>query len=132
MIIWPYSDSSHHSFQASWEQWQNWTPCAKSCGIGSRKRYRFCNGGKLGDAGCEVADAVATETCNASPIWEQWQNWTQCTKSCDTGSRKRFRFCNGGELGDKGCEADAATSSEKCTCPTKGIINLINIYTTNY
>jgi hypothetical protein len=39
----------------------------------------------------------------ACPYFSAWQTWESCSKSCGEGTRRRIRYCIGGEVGDGHC-----------------------------
>ena len=52
-------------------------------------------------------------------VWRPWSNWTECSHSCGTGERERFRICDGPFYGGANC-SDPADEQEPCNtheCP---------------
>ena len=77
-----------------WTPWTEWTECSKSCGGGTRKKVRECALPRHLSGQCQ-GDAVMTEECNPGncPTLTPWSEWTQCSKSCGSGSQRRVRQC---------------------------------------
>ena len=50
-------------FITGWGQWSPFGDCSATCGVGTRIRNRFCNGGNPGSAGCPGYD-TETIICN--------------------------------------------------------------------
>ncbi|KAK3603588.1 hypothetical protein CHS0354_017303 [Potamilus streckersoni] len=76
-----------------WSDWTNWTTCTKPCSSGKQYSYRLCNNPvpKCGGELCDGLNTVA-QTCNDDiPCCEvgPWSNWTDCSKSCDSGIQTR-------------------------------------------
>ena len=71
-------------------QWHSWSTCTASCGFGSHKRTRATVQPRLGGNACP--HSAETRRCNVGdcPIHcsvNAFSAWTQCTKSCGTGSQ---------------------------------------------
>lgn len=94
-----------------WSEWESWTPCSQSCGLGVTSRKRHCtriNGEPTtsSDPPCN-GRSYESKTCELSPCpviqlnysinsrthfsinfpqidggWGPWSNWTSCSKSC--------------------------------------------------
>ncbi|KAM6977691.1 SCO-spondin [Aplochiton taeniatus] len=83
-----------------WSAWTPWGQCSVTCGAALQSRYRFCSspprsGSGLPCIGPDRQDRVCVRTpCDRNGGWEQWSNWTDCTKSCGGGIRSRRRDCN--------------------------------------
>ena len=76
--------------------WTPWTPCSKSCGSGERRRSRKCEiPDQRSQNKCGNADLNQRELCNTQkcPIYTEWSEWTECSKSCGTGQQMRERAC---------------------------------------
>merc|ERR1712038_811168 len=117
-------------------EWGEYGQCSKTCGTGKRTRYRpefikAQNGGTdcawMGDcekrsysqdgsygtckggSGSESQDCVAPgrSNCPIDCVWDEWQDHTTCTKSCEGGtkSRKRERKIEA-QFGGKDCPGD--------------------------
>lgn len=105
-------------------EWAEWTGCSASCGIGYRTRSRDfkqkpCEGGR----GCDL-DLAMVEPCFAPDcecqdcIWDAWQEWAQCSKSCDGGQANRERHIL--QKPKPGCKAcDALSSAQVKPCNTQ-------------
>ncbi|XP_048581714.1 uncharacterized protein LOC5511228 isoform X2 [Nematostella vectensis] len=97
-------------------EWSPWTPCSVSCGIGLKNRTRYCAqpppmfGGKtcaeqaLGPA-LEVSNCYLMP-CQVNGGYTDWDDWSECSKSCGVGKKKRRRYCTNPEpaYGGLGCE----------------------------
>jgi len=82
-----------------WGDWGVWSECSKTCGGGQKIMRRSIqqmplNGGKA----CTAEQFEKTEKCNTNvcnaPIdgdWAQWEAWTPCTETCETGVTWRVR-----------------------------------------
>jgi len=102
-------------------KWSEWSECSAECGIGQRKRSREVLQ-KMEEGGKGCTDVlVSIEKCVASSCvvtdctWDEWQEWSGCTCSCDGGTKTRNRQIktaplNGGAL----CEAHAKTEVAAC------------------
>lgn len=113
--------------------WSVWSACPASCGAtGIKKRTRLClHKGKPSNA-C-VGNSEEDMPCPENPcpsrfgmllmhehdkIYRQsligfssWSSWTDCSKTCGTGSQARVRECINGELGVKECPSDKSAES---------------------
>ncbi|XP_066928943.1 uncharacterized protein [Clytia hemisphaerica] len=111
-------------------EWGLWSPCTKSCAIGTRKRSREC---AVDDEArfCPEEKMSDTQDCNAfpCPINGQWGNWTDfgaCTVACGFGRRYRQRECNnpkpalGGEDCPFGVVVDFLEGCNAYPCPIHG------------
>lgn len=99
--------------------------CSVSCGGGRREQTRRCVNGSPGEDGCEGRDTRVTECNNqvsvivrslarrkskmnllkqACPSWNEWEDWSLCSEVCNGGLRLRSRTCNGGVVGQIGCD----------------------------
>ena len=72
-----------------WSGWYSWSSCSKTCGDGSRSRFRQCLEGNC------PGDDLQTSTCNegACPTWGDWSSWGECSRSCDGGLKTKRRQC---------------------------------------
>ncbi|KAL4231142.1 Thrombospondin type 1 repeat-containing protein [Mactra antiquata] len=120
----------------NWTVWQEWSECSEECGdrtvVGERTRIRECtnpppsaNGLRCVGDGTETEDCYPTTLCTVDGNWGQWEEWTACSVSCESGTRQRYRNCDDPEpYGDgNDCVGDD-TETENCdtqiTCPIHG------------
>ncbi|XP_078494159.1 A disintegrin and metalloproteinase with thrombospondin motifs 9 isoform X2 [Ciona intestinalis] len=79
----------------------SWTPCSSSCGSGVRERYVSCrlirSDVVAPEEECASSESrpTARETCEDGPCHGTWRTgvWTQCSVSCDGGTRTRYVRC---------------------------------------
>ena len=100
-----------------WSEWSKWSYCNATCGVGYRKRLRFCDNPKPenGGANCE-GQSLEVEQCKAlrqcPPVnggWAMWSKWSSCSQSCDEGKVIRTRTCTdpAPQNGGFGCHGDS-------------------------
>merc|ERR1712002_1041560 len=72
-------------------EWSAWTECSKSCGGGKKKRTCTNPAPKYGGADCEKGYDGDEKSCNTEkcPVDGEWSAWTECSKSCGGGKKKR-------------------------------------------
>jgi len=62
---------------------------------------------------------VLCETPPVDGVWSPWSTWTECTVTCNTGTRTRTRTCNSPEPDEYGqdCQGDAIETEDCNTSP---------------
>ncbi|CAK8676904.1 unnamed protein product [Clavelina lepadiformis] len=105
-------------FSFVWDNWGQWTICSQTCGVGMRRRSRTCPTGLNRDCGTlsRQLRRCNTQECPFD-FWNNWTQWTSCTKSCASGSRRRTRTCSSGKNSDCGSIASQTTSCNTRSCP---------------
>jgi hypothetical protein len=80
----------------AWEAWGSWSACDK-CG-GQRKRFRHVTSeAHCGGSACPQLPSEETSNCTRKCHelvhcgWGDWQDWSQCSATCGTGSMERTR-----------------------------------------
>lgn len=109
-----------------WNHWGAWGPCSKTCGGGNRVRQRgalpFTN--RDGGAICPDSQKKKAGVCNtfSCPIpcaFAAWGLWGGCSRTCDSGLKRRTREQEGPKYGGAPCIGDNFLD-EKCnsfSCP---------------
>ena len=108
--------------------WSKWSECSSSCGGGFRKKTRECieKGVPFYNAPDNPCKSVleVIEECNPykCPMWTQWGEWTDCSKTCGGGQKHKYRQCvdhEGSLVDEVNCPGDN-NEAEPCndqTCP---------------
>ena len=78
--------------------WSEWSQCSLTCGGGKQRRTRECGLPKTRLSNSEnpcKAPLAEDQTCNekACPVLTQWTDWSECSKTCGGGYRKKTREC---------------------------------------
>eukprot|EP00928_Gymnodinium_smaydae_P039824 TRINITY_DN27124_c0_g2_i1.p1 TRINITY_DN27124_c0_g2~~TRINITY_DN27124_c0_g2_i1.p1 ORF type:complete len:4551 (-),score=367.55 TRINITY_DN27124_c0_g2_i1:202-13791(-) len=110
-----------------WFTWQAWHSCSTTCGKGKRLRLRdknieAKNGGRSCSGSKEQFQACAEWDCPIDCVWDDWQSWSKCTKSCGGGKRWRQRgvrvrsqyggnVCRGAERVKRWCNTNVCPSA---------------------
>uniref|UniRef100_A0A7S2AEL5 Spondin-like TSP1 domain-containing protein n=1 Tax=Alexandrium andersonii TaxID=327968 RepID=A0A7S2AEL5_9DINO len=75
--------------------WQAWSSCESTCGLGQRQRRREVVRARSGDgAGCRL-ELSQVAACMGQPcpehdcLWADWSEWGECSASCGGGQRSR-------------------------------------------
>lgn len=123
--------------------WTEFTPCSKSCNVGSQTRTRTfisqqpnctdslvetqdCNIGCCPGSSSYYERMVNRKTILSSivdGVWSSWSEWSNCTVGCNGGQRTRTRLCNqpAPDCNGKPC-AGEPTEIESCnTQPCTGL-----------
>lgn len=95
-------NTRHCPINGGYTQWTRFSRCSKTCGIGKRKRWRFCSNPKpkYGGSNCthlgaadEVQNCVLRRWCPIHGGFTDWTKFSACTRSCGVGIKNRTRYC---------------------------------------
>ncbi|XP_076443960.1 coadhesin-like [Babylonia areolata] len=85
--------------------WAGWTvtiTCTKTCGGGLRRYTRQCKSrgtscSRLCDGSSTKEEPCKTQTCcdQQTHGWTDWSQYSRCSKTCGSGTRRRTRICKG-------------------------------------
>jgi len=104
--------------------WTEFTPCSKSCGLGSQTRTREfisqqpnCTDPLIDTRDCNVG------CCPVDGDWSPWSEWSDCSTNCNGGLRTRTRTCTqpAPDCNGTPCEGPASQSEICNTQPCEGI-----------
>ena len=125
--------------------WTEFTPCSKSCGLGSQSRSRNftsqqpnCTDSLVEVRDCNIGCCPGnyfrkTEDTPAfygskfiilvDGNWAPWSQWSNCTAECNGGERTRTRQCNqpAAECNGAPCVGPASQSEPCNTPPCSGV-----------
>lgn len=110
----------------SWNDWGEWTSCTQSCGgdvTGTKSRLRTKSGPFNAGQECvgfptETAACNAPGGCSVNCTWEDWNEWTACSRTCSKGTRTRLRFVDTEAYGPLGLNCTGEPSEEEL-CDTE-------------
>ncbi|XP_067679122.1 A disintegrin and metalloproteinase with thrombospondin motifs adt-1-like isoform X3 [Haliotis asinina] len=92
---------------AYWLPWEQWGECDTTCGGGNQRRLRTCqeglNGGRKCTGPSEDFQTCNTHACPVDGVWREWNEWSACSRRCDTGTQTRNRTCDGPYFGGSDC-----------------------------
>ena len=105
---------------------QIYDPCARKCEILECGEVKTCGDEDVYEALCVcqhshmlMIDGKCAETCPPEALFENWMHWSECSRSCGTGSRQSSRLCQG-----PGPCVGEATRIEDCETQHCGKIKL--------
>lgn len=117
---------NHPPQHCEWNGFGGWSNCDKTCGGGTQKRTRSVK--KKAERGGNACTGAAEESqaCNANPCpidceWDRWDDWSDCSKTCGGGNKKRSREKKTrAQHGGMDCDGDSKEEMECSTqdCPT--------------
>ena len=103
------------------QDWFEWGSCSAKCGGGHQSRTRVvANLRDPGGEGCyfSLAEdrACIEQQCEEACEWGDWQEWTECSKTCGGGTARRNRVLisiptAGGKVCDDNSLSEAALTS---------------------
>ena len=103
------------------QDWFEWGSCSAKCGGGHQSRMRVvANLRDPGGEGCyfSLAEdrACIEQQCEEACEWGDWQEWTECSKTCGGGTARRNRVLisiptAGGKVCDDNSLSEAALTS---------------------
>lgn len=102
-------------------EWESWTPCSASCGMGSHRRTRKIQNfaaptGNPCNAALMEASLCKTHECHITDCrWSDWEQWSSCTVTCDGGTRTRTRNIAVSPEGGRPCEPKDKVEVEPCS-----------------
>ncbi|XP_058260640.1 adhesion G protein-coupled receptor B2 isoform X10 [Hemibagrus wyckioides] len=107
------------------EEWSQWSVCSLTCGQGWQVRTRSCVSSPYGTL-CsgplrETRLCNNTATCPGGGNWGAWNQWSLCSKTCDSGWQRRFRMCEGTGVQNYPCDGTGeevrSCNDKKCPAP---------------
>ncbi|XP_077937262.1 brain-specific angiogenesis inhibitor 2 isoform X31 [Gasterosteus aculeatus] len=113
------------SVEGQWLEWGLWSRCSVTCNTGSEQRQRRCSASVHGWAECKGPHQESREctnpSCSGGGNWGNWNHWSLCSKTCDSGSQRRFRMCEGSGLQGYQCDGSGeevrSCNEKKCPAP---------------
>ena len=126
-LICPVDTVQPKSVDCLWDEFDEWTSCSKTCGSGEKSRSRSkVNEEENGGVPC-VGNAIETEACytlicpvdtveskSVDCLWDIFDEWSSCSKTCGIGERSRSRsIVNKEENGGTPCVGNTV-ETEAC------------------
>ncbi|KAI8490931.1 hypothetical protein Bbelb_313500 [Branchiostoma belcheri] len=105
-----------------WSDWDPWSGCSVTCGVGTETRDRTCTNPapENGGADCD-GPAQETQECDTGvscPVdggWSNWGPWSDCSVTCGVGTETRDRTCTNPAPANSGEDCDGpARETRKC------------------
>jgi len=93
------SCSNPDPVDGTWEDWNPWSGCSVSCGLGRKTRTRTCSfpsacHGKPCEGNAGEARSCNLGCCNpVDGSWSVWTSWSNCSASCGLGKKFRNHTC---------------------------------------
>ncbi|XP_060565969.1 coadhesin-like [Ruditapes philippinarum] len=90
------------SIDGRWSNWNTWSSCSVSCGLGVITRDRMCNNpAPVGNGAPCNGNSTEKHECTVGPCAE-WSHWFNgdCSVSCGNGTMERLRHCSTGRESD--------------------------------
>ncbi|MFT7811182.1 adhesion G protein-coupled receptor B2 [Arapaima gigas] len=109
--------------EGQWLDWAPWSRCSATCGTGSQQRQRRCSVSVHGWAECKGPHQETRECgnpdCSGDGKWGPWNQWSLCSKTCDSGWQRRFRMCQGTGIQGYPCDGsgEEVRSCNDRKCP---------------
>ncbi|XP_076810050.1 spondin-1-like isoform X4 [Clavelina lepadiformis] len=105
------------------DYWGSWTSCSATCGIGTHQRNRgIIRYASYGGSSCPAtweSKKCELRPCPRNCQVNDWTSWSDCSKSCGTGTRQRSReVIQQNDYNGKGClELDEEIECNDRECP---------------
>ncbi|XP_019637289.1 PREDICTED: uncharacterized protein LOC109479741 [Branchiostoma belcheri] len=103
-------------------QWNSWSACDVTCGVGHQTRNRSCNNPEPlhGGANCTGISEDRKPCDNLPPcavdgVWSPWTVWSACDVTCGVGHQTRNRSCDNPEPLHGGANC-TGTSEDRKPC----------------
>ena len=97
----PCDTGMHCPIPGGWTAWSPFTPCSKTCGIGTQRRMRRCMNPAPAFGGLDCIGFADEErkcetgiNCAIDGNWSLWGKWGKCSAMCGVGIQQRTRICN--------------------------------------
>ena len=118
----------------NYSEWSEFSACSVTCGNGTMKRTRTCTGPSPKNRGRNCSSLGAAEEfqfcflrrCPIDGGYSEWSSFSNCSKSCGTGIKRRSRKCSnpepqhgGSNCSHLGLSMEIKNCSEK-PCPING------------
>ena len=115
-------------------EWTKFSECTKSCGNGTKTKTRNCSNPEPQHGGNDCSrlgsnsklQQCNTHHCPINGGYTQWTEFSECTKSCENGTKTRTRNCSNPapQHGGKNCSSlGSNTELQQCNthhCPING------------
>ncbi|XP_052787499.1 low-density lipoprotein receptor-related protein 2-like isoform X2 [Mya arenaria] len=112
---------TNRALHSSWSDWSAWSDCSQSCDSGRKSRHRSCDVTPPTIDGICIGNATETEQCfihEFCPYLDEWSPWSQCSKTCNTGTMTRDRTCHAPASLASTCHGNI-TESQTCLMLTE-------------
>ncbi|CAD7956387.1 unnamed protein product [Amoebophrya sp. A25] len=104
-----------------WDEWQEWSTCSRTCGIGTKGRERMIKHAPRGQGAlCEPRDMAEMEKCDmglchaaVDCVFESWSPWGECSASCHGVQQRTRHIAATPKYGGAACEG-SLTEMQGC------------------